>query len=155
MAAPFGHAFVGMMVARRMGVRSRTGLIAAAFAASLPDIDIVAGKLLHNDPWKLHRQGTHTLEFALSAGAMAGLTGILAAEGVDGHRDLARDAMAGAAVVGSHIVLDRVPYPPLEVGPEILGMKLSSWILDAAFWGYVAYRLWPKGAPESTRQTQT
>lgn len=146
MAAPFGHAFVGMMVARRMGVRSRFGLMAAAFAASLPDIDIIAGKLLHNDPWKLHRQGTHTAEFALAAGALAGVAGLLATESIEGHRDLARDALAGAAVVGSHLALDALPYPP-EFGPEFLGTKLSNWVLDALVWGYVAYRLWPGRTP--------
>ena len=63
-AAPFGHAAVGMLVARRLGVRSRLGLAVAAIAASLPDIDIPLGLVLQGDPWKLHRGATHTANFA-------------------------------------------------------------------------------------------
>ena len=52
MATPFGHGFVGMALARRMGVRSPLGLAAAFFAANLPDVDIPIGGIIGKD---IHR----------------------------------------------------------------------------------------------------
>ena len=145
MAAPFGHAAVGMLIARRLGVQSRFGLAAAAVAASLPDVDIPLGLVLHGDPWKLHRQGTHTANFAVTAGALAGLAGIVSTGNVDGERDLVSDAIAGAAIVGSHLVLDRLPYvPDIKFGPAIIGLPLVNWVIDAAQWGAIAWLLWPR-----------
>ncbi len=146
MAAPFGHGFVGMAIARRMGVRSRLGLVAAFFAASLPDVDVPIGAIIGKD---IHRGPTHTPNFALTAGMLAGITGFLAAESVEGERDLIYDAMTGAAIVGSHVVLDRIPYMPgVNIGPRILDLPLANWIIDAIFWGAVAYAIWPKGERE-------
>ena len=114
-----------MLVARRLGVRSRLGLAVAAIAASLPDIDIPLGLVLHGDPWKLHRGATHTANFALTAGAIAGFAGLVSTGNVDGERDLIADSIAGAAVIGSHIVLDRLPYvPDARFGPVIIGLPL-------------------------------
>ena len=145
MAAPFGHAAIGMLIARRLGLRSRAGLAAAALAASLPDIDIPLGLVLHGDPWKLHRGGTHTANFALTAGALAGLAGLLSTGNVDGERNLVADAMAGAAVVGSHLVLDRLPYvPDAKFGPVVIGLPLVNWAIDAVQWGAIAWLLWPR-----------
>lgn len=138
-----------MTIARRLGVRSRAGLGAAAFAASLPDVDIILGVLLHRDPWKLHRQGTHTLNFALTAGALAGLAGIIGAESVEGERDLLADALAGAAVVGSHVLVDKVPMPEIKLGPSIAGMTLANWIVDSVQWAAVAWLLWPRQRPKT------
>ncbi len=134
-----------MAVARRLGVRSRLGLVAAALAASLPDVDIILGLLLYRDAWKLHRQGTHTLNFALTAGALAGLAGVAGAESVDGERDLLADALTGAAVVGSHVALDRVPYVEVPVGPKLAGTPLGTWAFDAVQWASVAWLIWPRG----------
>jgi len=136
-----------MTVARRMGVRSPLGLAAAAIAGSLPDGDIILGKLLHDDPWKIHRQGTHTMNFALAAGALTGLAGIVRSEAIEGERDLLMDATLGAAVVGSHIVLDKVPIPEVRIGPAFIGMSLTNWLIDAAIWGVAAYALWPRERP--------
>jgi membrane-bound metal-dependent hydrolase YbcI (DUF457 family) len=145
MAAPFGHAAIGMLIARRLGVRSRAGLAAAALAASLPDIDIPLGLVLHGDPWKLHRGATHTANFALTAGALAGLAGILSAGNIDGERDLVADAVTGAAIVGSHLALDAVPYvPDARLGPVVIGLPLVNWAIDALQWGAVAWLLWPR-----------
>jgi membrane-bound metal-dependent hydrolase YbcI (DUF457 family) len=144
MATPIGHGLIGMTLARRMGVRSKSGLAAAAIAGSLPDVDIIIGKLVHNDPWKIHRQGTHTINFATAAGALAGLAGIVRAESIQGERDLLMDAMIGAAVVGSHVVLDKVPIPALPYGPAFIGTSLANWVVDAVIWSAAAYALWPR-----------
>jgi len=109
---------MGMTVARRMGVRSPLGLAAAAVAGSLPDVDIIVGKVIHDDPWKIHRKGTHTMNFALAAGALTGLAGIVRAEAIEGERDLLMDSMRGAAVVGSHVLLDKIPIPEVPAGPS-------------------------------------
>jgi len=138
MASPIGHGLIGMMVARRMGVRSKAGLAAAAVAGSLPDVDIIVGKLVHDDPWKIHRQGTHTMNFAVTAGALAGLAGIVRSESIEGERDLLMDALIGAAVVGSHVVLDKVPIPEIPHGPTFIGMSLANWVVDAAIWSVAA-----------------
>ena len=151
MAAPLGHAFVGMAIARRLGVRSRTGLAVAAMAGNLPDVDIPIGWLVHGDPWKMHRGWTHVASFALTLGALAGLAGIVRAESVEGERDLIADTLTGAAIVGSHLVLDKVPYlPEVRVGPSAGGLRLVSWVIDAIEWGVVAWAIWPKsGAARS------
>jgi membrane-bound metal-dependent hydrolase YbcI (DUF457 family) len=144
-AAPFGHAFVGMAVARRLGVRSRTGLALAAMAGNLPDVDIPLSWLLHNDGWKMHRTWTHTAAFALTVGTLAGLAGAMRAETVEGERDLIADTLTGVAIVGSHLVLDKFPYlPEVPVGPSVAGLRLGSWALDAIEWGVIAWAIWPK-----------
>lgn len=146
MAAPFGHALVGMAVARRMGVTSKTGLLLAALGGNLPDIDIPIGWVLRRD---IHRQGTHTVNFALSAGAFAGLAGVLAAESVEGERDLVADTIAGAAIVGSHVVLDKVPYfPDVNIGPRLYGLPLINWFIDTATWAAVAWMISPRRASQ-------
>jgi membrane-bound metal-dependent hydrolase YbcI (DUF457 family) len=154
MASPVGHGVIGLALARRFGVKSRIGLVAAALAASLPDADIIVGAIFHGDPWKLHRKGTHTLNFTLTAGALAGLAGLIAAESVDGERDLLLDALAGAAIIGSHVPLDWAPIPTLSRGPSLLGMSLGNWIIDAAIWSGLAWAIWPRAVePEASGTT--
>jgi membrane-bound metal-dependent hydrolase YbcI (DUF457 family) len=144
-AAPFGHAFVGIAVARRLGVRSRTGLAAAALAGNLPDIDIPLSWLQHGDGWKAHRTWTHTVAFALATGAAAGFAGIVRTEGIDGERDLVADTITGAAIVGSHLLLDAIPYlPEVPFGPSTGHLRWANWALDALEWGVVAWLIWPK-----------
>jgi hypothetical protein len=131
-----------MAVARRFGVTSKTGLAAAAFGGNLPDMDIPAGWVLRRN---VHRQGTHTANFAVMAGAAAGFLGALRAESVEGERDLVRDTLAGAAIVGTHLVLDRIPYfPKLKFGPRYFGLPLVNWFIDTAEWAVVAYLIWPR-----------
>lgn len=145
MAAPFGHAFVAMAIARRFGVRSPSGLAAAALAGSLPDIDIPLGWLIHRDGWKMHRTWTHTAAFALTTGALAGFAGVVRSESIEGERDLIADTLTGMAIVGSHLVLDRAPcIPDLSVGPSLAKLPLVNWVLDAIQWGAVAWLIWPK-----------
>jgi membrane-bound metal-dependent hydrolase YbcI (DUF457 family) len=144
MASPIGHGLVGVAIARRFGVRSKLALGITALAASLPDVDIIAGLLLYGDRQRLHRKGTHTLNFALTAGALAGLAGILRAESIEGERDLLADAIVGASIVGSHVALDAVPIPEIRIGPAFLDMSLANWLIDAVVWGGVAWTVWPK-----------
>ena len=149
MATPIGHALVGALVARRLGVRTHGGQLAAVVASGLPDVDVILGALLHRDPWKLHKQGTHTLSFTMIAGALAGLTGAVSVGDVDGDRDLVADALAGAVVASTHLVLDRAPLPYIKVpkrGPwrEILVKSAFNWALDAVVYGALWARFQPR-----------
>jgi membrane-bound metal-dependent hydrolase YbcI (DUF457 family) len=150
LATPLGHTLFGVALARRLNVRSPFGTAAAVVAASLPDIDVIAGLLLHRDPWKLHRQATHTFGFALAAGAAAGAAGILSAGNADGHRDLVADALTGAILVGSHVALDRAPVPYLPTPPDGMDSKtyrrnnIANWCIDAVLYGAIAWRIWPR-----------
>jgi hypothetical protein len=87
-------------------------MFAAALGGCLPDIDLAISHLLHGDPWKLHRKATHTPGFVVGAGMLAGFAGFLGAGSVDGERDRVADALTGAAIVGSHLLLDQrvLPY---------------------------------------------
>ena len=149
MATPIGHALAGATIARRLGVMSPFGLLAAIVAAGLPDLDVVAGVVAHGDAWKLHKKGTHTLAFTTSVGMLAGCSGLLSAGSAKGERDLVADALAGALIVGSHVVLDHAPLPYLDVpkrGPwrPIIAKSAFNWLLDAVVYGALAYRCWPR-----------
>ncbi len=149
MSSPIGHTLIGIALARRMGVSSPLGLTAAVVAASLPDVDVIAGVALHRDPWKLHRKGTHTLGFAVGTGMLAGFAGILSAGSAEGERDLIADALSGAIIVGSHLVLDKLPFPylPIRKGAPfatVLRNSTINWALDAIVYGAIARALWPR-----------
>jgi hypothetical protein len=139
---------VGLAIARRLGVRSHRGLLAAALAASLPDIDIIYSQVLHRDPWKLHRKATHTPGFTLTAGMVAGFAGIVGSESVEGDRDVVMDAMTGAAVIGSHVVLDRLKLPVYVTtrkgGKNRIRNETINMLLDLVMFGTVAWMLWPR-----------
>jgi membrane-bound metal-dependent hydrolase YbcI (DUF457 family) len=150
LATPVGHTLIGLLIARRLGVRSPLGMAAAVVGASLPDADVVAGVMLHRDAWKLHRQVTHTPGFALGAGMLAGFAGLLSAGNAEGERDLIADALTGAAIVGSHILLDRVKLPSyIDRHPGATGIHLRNeainGLMDALVYGPIAWLLWPKG----------
>lgn len=149
MATPIGHTLIGMMLARRLGVRSPLGLVAAGIAANTPDADVALGLALHRDPWRLHRQGTHTYAFAMTAGAIAGIAGIVGAGSDRGERDLIFDALTGAAVVGSHVLIDNVPWFPYVKAKKgmrlrrLLGVQVVNWAIDAVVYGIAVWKLWP------------
>ena len=156
MATPIGHALAGIALARRMGMTSRAGMVAAVVAAGLPDADVFAGMALHRDPWKLHvhGEGTHTLGFALTSGMLAGFGGLVSAGSAEGERDLIADALAGAVLVGSHILLDAMPLPYLKMRNgtpvrDAIWKSAVNWTLDALVYGFVAARLWDAG-PRAT-----
>jgi len=149
LSTPLGHTLLGLALARRLGVRTPFGMAASVVAASLPDVDVIAGIVLHRDPWKLHRGQTHTLGFALSAGMLAGFAGLVTAGNAEGDRDLVADALTGALIVGSHVLLDKLPVPYLPVKrtmPRRLSARNSAlnWALDGVLYGVVAWKLWPR-----------
>jgi hypothetical protein len=138
-----------MAIARRMGVTSRSGMAAALVAAGLPDFDVVAGAALHRDPWKLHVHGagTHTLGFALTSGMLAGFGGLVSAGSAEGERDLIADSLAGAVLVGSHILLDALPLPYLKIrrgapAREAIWKSAINWTIDALVYGSIARIAW-------------
>jgi hypothetical protein len=125
--------------------------LTAVVAAGLPDLDVPAGMLMHRDPWKLHKKanGTHTVSFAVTAGMIAGAVGFVST-GADGERDVIADSMAGAALVVSHLVLDKMPLPYLKsreqggTAREFILKSVYNWTLDAVVYGYLASRFWPR-----------
>jgi membrane-bound metal-dependent hydrolase YbcI (DUF457 family) len=149
MSTPIGHTLFGLMLARRLGVRTPLGMASAVVAASLPDTDVLASWALHGDPWKLHRKGTHTLGFATTAGMLAGFAGVVSGGSAEGERDLVMDGLVGAMIVGSHVVLDKLPFPYFNTKKNVGGRRLArnialNWALDAAVYGAVAWRFWPR-----------
>ncbi len=155
MATPIGHTLVGVALARRLGVRTPLGLAAAVVGASLPDVDVIPG-LLVRDPWRFHRKATHTPGFTMTAGMLAGFAGVLSAESVEGERDLVADALTGAVIMTSHVLLDRTFIPPyFNTKPgtprwKFLRNSILNCGIDAIVYGYVAWRLWPRADAETT-----
>ena len=156
MATPIGHALAGLTIGRRLGVTSPLGMVVSVVAAGLPDIDVPISLLLHRDPWKLHRrkyQGTHTPGFALMAGMLAGITGLVRAGSLEsegeGGRDVIADALTGTALVGSHLVMDWLPLPYFDLKKArsrrgALGRSAWNWTLDAAVYGTLARAFMPR-----------
>ena len=142
MATPLGHSLIGVALARRLGITSPAGMVLAVIAASLPDADVVLSYALHRDPWKLHRTFTHQPGFAISAGLLLGACA-LAVDGGTEDRDLVADGLRGVALVGSHVVLDRVnlPYPPLKPGRT---PGIGAYVMDLVFYGALAALIWPR-----------
>lgn len=149
MATPIGHTLIGLAVARRLGVRSWRGMAAAAVGANLPDTDFAAG-WVSGDLWKFHRKTTHTPEFVLGVGMLGGFAGLVSAGDAEGERDLIADAMTGAAIVGSHWLLDVV-----KLAPYISTKRGSRWrryirneavncTLDVLIFAPLAWALWPR-----------
>ena len=156
MATPVGHALVGVLLARRLGIRSPRGMVAAVIASGVPDLDVPLSMLLHRDPWKLHKNkkhGSHSLGFALTAGMIAGLSGIISRGAGDGERDAVADALAGAVIVGSHLVLDKAPLPYFALRKakskrRAVAITAWNWALDAIVYGFITAKLWPPGTPD-------
>ncbi len=144
-STPIGHTIVGIALARRLGVGSPAGLAAAVVLANVPDLDIVASMALHGDPWKLHRRATHSWAFAAAVGGAVGAAGLIRTESRGVGPQRVRDAACGALLVGSHVVLDRLPYRSIRIGRLILGMRVANWVLDTVQCSVIAWALWPKG----------
>jgi hypothetical protein len=115
MATPVGHSIVGYTLARAAGVNSRGGLALAVGAASLPDVDFLLGYVTHGDFYSLHREViTHKPAFPLLIGLATGAVAALAAlrQGRRPRlRDVIRPVALATALVGSHVVMDRLPVP--------------------------------------------
>ena len=150
MATPIGHALVGMALARRLGVRSPAGIAAAALGANVPDLDVIPGLVLHRDPWRFHRRATHTAGFTMTAGMLAGFAGVVSAGSAEGERDLVRDAFTGAAIVTSHVLLDKTIIPPYLYSKrttprwKFIRNGIVNCAIDTIVYGYIAWRLWPR-----------
>lgn len=156
MSTPIGHTLVGVTIARRLGVRSRLALAASVVGASLPDGDVIAGTLLHGDAWDIHRKRAHTLSFAATAGALAGLAGLITTKRPGERRHVARDIAAAAVIVSSHVVLDEMwfPYPPVRWSrrfPKVAGASLANWLADFVVYGLVAWRCSP-GSSDAVKE---
>jgi membrane-bound metal-dependent hydrolase YbcI (DUF457 family) len=149
MSTPIGHTLFGLTLARRLGVRTPFGMGASVVAASLPDADVLMSWALQGDPWKMHRKGTHTIGFAATAGMLAGFAGLVSGGNAEGERDVVMDGLVGALIVGSHVVLDSLPFPYFDTKKEADAGKLRrnvalNWLLDAVVYGAIAYRFWPR-----------
>jgi membrane-bound metal-dependent hydrolase YbcI (DUF457 family) len=150
MATPIGHGLAGMLLARRLGIRSPLGLAIAAAGAMLPDGDLAAGYVLHGDPYRLHRKLTHTTGFTTTLGMLAGFAGIVSAGSAEGERDLIADALTGAAIITSHVLVDQVKLPfyrPSHRGTplgRVIANEMRNALIDVMVYGALAWRLWPR-----------
>ena len=81
--------------------------------------------------------------------AIAGFAGLITRGTYEGDRDLVADAIVGALLVSSHIVLDDLPLPYRSnvrgaAGTRIAGVRIVNWLLDAVVYGALAWKLWPR-----------
>lgn len=148
MATPIGHSIVGYTLARMLGVRSRGGLALAVGAASLPDVDFLLGYVADGDFYSMHREViTHKPAFPLIVGLA---TGAAAAVAALRHRrrplprEVWRPAALAAALVGSHIAMDKLPVPyTSEVArsgrfAEVVALQGWNMVVDIAVYGSLA-----------------
>ena len=148
MATPVGHSIVGYAIARAAGVESRTAFALAIGAASLPDVDFLAGYVQNGDVRSLHHEViTHKPIFPLIVGAATGAA-VIGLSLLRGKRPNARDAVKPAALatalVGSHVAMDLLPLPydtmpASSVGP-LEGAATQAWnaVIDLAAYGVLA-----------------
>jgi hypothetical protein len=86
---------------------------------------------------------------------LAGFAGILSAGSNDGERDLVADAMTGAAIMTSHVLLDRTIIPPYfntKPGTPFWKFARNGFLnctIDTIVYGYLAWKLWPREAAEA------
>lgn len=151
MATPLGHSIVGYTLARLAGIRSAPAVALSVGAASLPDIDFVLGYVTSGDARSLHHEViTHRAVFPPLVGAATGLA-VLAASVVRRRRPRARTLLGlpalATALVGSHIVMDRLPLayddmPPRSGSPWEAAFA-HSWnvVVDLAVYGILAVML--------------
>ena len=154
MATPLGHSIVGYMVARAAGVRSPAAMALAIGAANLPDVDFLLGYVANGDAFSLHHEViTHKPAFPLLVGA--GVGALLATTSmVRGRRprlrEMARPAALATALVGSHVVMDRLPVPydsmPRRNASLLEAVASQAWnaVLDMAVYGSVAALLFER-----------
>lgn len=145
MATPLGHSIVGYAVARALGVKSRTGIALAMGAASLPDIDLLAGYVQNGDLLSLHHEViTHRRAFPFIVGAATGLA-VAGFSLLRGHRpkakEVVRPAALATALVGTHIAMDLLPLPYDKMAARsggVWGVAVTqAWnaVIDLAIYG--------------------
>ena len=148
MATPLGHSIVGYIAARALGVKSRRGYALAMGAASLPDIDLLAGYVQNGNVLSLHHEViTHRRIFPFIVGAATGLAvgGLSLLRGRRPKaKEVVRPAALATALVGTHIVMDLLPLPydkmPARSGGvyEIAVTQAWNAVVDLAIYGLLA-----------------
>src|SRR3990170_1160156 len=148
MATPLGHSIVGSTLARAAGVKAPGALGVAIATASLPDVDFGLGYVTQGDLLSLHHEViTHKPVFPLLVGAATGLAAAGAAL-LRGRSPRARDVLPPAALaaglVGSHVLMDRLPLPydamPMRSATLAEVGVSQAWnaVIDMAFYGTLA-----------------
>ncbi len=148
MATPLGHSIIGYAIARSAGVQSRGAFALAMGAASLPDVDFLAGYVQNGDVRSLHHEViTHKPIFALMVGAATGaaVAGLSLLRGKRlNAREVAKPAALATALVGSHVAMDLLPVPYDTMSPSSVGLiqgtATQGWnvVIDLAFYGIFA-----------------
>ena len=148
MATPLGHSIVGYALGRAAGLESRGAFALAMTAASLPDVDFLAGYVQNGDVRSLHHEViTHKPIFALMVGAATGaaVAGFSLLRGQPPKaQDVAKPAALATALVASHVAMDLLPLPydtmpPSSVGPVEAALT-QGWnaVIDVAAYGIMA-----------------
>lgn len=148
MATPLGHSIIGYALARAAGVESRRAFALAMGAASLPDVDFLAGYVQNGDVRSLHHEViTHKPIFALLVGAATGAA-VAGFSLLRGRRPKTREVAGPAALasvlVGSHVAMDLLPVPYDTMPSRSVGLvqatATQAWnaVIDLAVYGIVA-----------------
>lgn len=148
MATPLGHSIVGYAVARALGIKSRTGIALAMGAATLPDIDLLAGYVQNGNVLSLHHEViTHRPIFPVIVGT-ATAAAVAGYSLLRGRRPkvagVVKPAALATALVGSHVVMDHLPLPydrmPARAGGvwEIAVTQAWNAVIDLAIYGVLA-----------------
>jgi inner membrane protein len=169
--ASFGHVAVGLLTARLHGgaptrARPRTSwgtLALFAALATLPDADVALVALGASDAGSFgHRGAMHSLGMALAVGLLCAIAARR------WHWPVVRTALAGAAAIASHTLLDlldnggkslavfwplssvryHLPWSLLPDAPRGLGLLSRAGLLEfttefAIFLPVTIYALWP------------
>ena len=148
MATPLGHSIIAYVIARAAGVKSRRAFALAMGAASLPDVDFLAGYVQNGDVRSLHHEViTHKPVFALMVGAATGaaVVGLSLLHGKRPKaREVAKPAALAAVLVGSHVAMDLLPMPydtqPPRLVSPIEAAVTQAWnaVIDVATYGILA-----------------
>jgi hypothetical protein len=148
MATPLGHSIVGYTLARAAGVRQPAALGVAIAAASLPDVDFLLGYVTQGDALALHHEViTHKPVFPALVGAGVGAVAAgwaLLRGRTPRAREVLPPAALAAGLVGSHIVMDRLPLPYDAAGLrsasfwEAVVSQAWNAVIDMAFYGTIA-----------------